>query len=1015
MTQRNNFQARKTKTILSRFELGMLYFFVFATGGAGLIYEVTWQKYLSRIMGSDTMATAVIMGVFLGGLSLGYYLCGKLSTRVTNHLKAYALLEAIIAVWCMSFPYIFSAFYSLTESWSFEPPIYMIVEGVISSFILIGIPTICMGATVPMLTRGISTTLNESTSVHARIYGVNTFGAFLGTLVAGFWLIPFWGLPLTMLGTAVLNFAAAAFFYFISHVPAFQPVEASTSKTTSSAKVADLPSSSISRPRLSQKRVLLYIIAFLSGFYVMTMENVLFRIANLSFGSSSYSFSMVLSVFLVGIAIGSFVVSRLRRIPSNLLFFNQLGLAVLLMGLYLTLDYWPYWAHLIRILFQSNVAGFYAYYFCGFVVLLLILIPALVFAGATLPIAFHELKEDLENVGRHSGLLLSWNTMGNLLGSLLGGIVLYYFFNCQEVFLIAVILSAVSALLASWRAPFALRITSLGMILIAFVLFAVTPFFNMKHFAVGTFRIRKASNTSFEGADSFFSEFFSTNHVLSQKDGPACSVAVIETKYQGNQRWPSSQAIVVNGKSDSNTVEDIYTLRLSAHIPSLLARERRNAFIVGLGTGVTAGQLALYPEYERIHVAEISPGVVDALPYFEKATGGVHKDPRLSIYKGDAFRVLSRSEDKWDVVVSEPSNPWVTGVDMLYTSEFYKLVKNHLAPGGVFLQWIHIYSASREMVGMVANTLDQEFEEVSAFYGANEDILFVARNESVTEGDLMRAERVLNENQAARAALSELDIDSFDALLLRQIWSPSVIKGKFWNYGIQTLDNPVLHYIAGKDFFMGKFAPASTVFSYSSSSYSEEYLLVRKYSDWISKDLTVEEVKSFTRSAKGHLQESSPLPIRPLIKLKAHLANPERHPLSSTEEKAFSVPLIRLIGELADNEEVWNRFGLKGAPMRLKAEMMLRHLKKLRRWIAPYPIDGLKKLLRLGIKNTTKPRERNWFVLQLARLVLMEGASKSVINEVFSFAIRGEEGKIIIAEHDMKLFENVELMMARIR
>ena len=171
------------------------YAVIFLTGAAGLVYQVTWQKYLSRLLGADSIATSIILATFLGGLSLGYYLCGKFSTRLKHPLRGFALLEGVIGIWALAFPVIFAMVDTLTRSWSFSAPAVILFQGVLCSAFLIGIPTVCMGGTVPLMTRGISQNLKESTNVHATIYSINTAGAVLGTLLAGFVLIPSFGLP----------------------------------------------------------------------------------------------------------------------------------------------------------------------------------------------------------------------------------------------------------------------------------------------------------------------------------------------------------------------------------------------------------------------------------------------------------------------------------------------------------------------------------------------------------------------------------------------------------------------------------------------------------------------------------------------------------------------------------------------------------------------------------------------------------------------------------------------------
>ena len=411
---------------------------IFLTGAAGLVYQVTWQKYLSRLLGADSIATAIILATFLGGLSLGYFLCGKFSTRLKHPLRGFAFLEGAIGIWCLAFPTIFAAIDGLTRSWSFSAPVVILFQGVLCSALLIGVPTVCMGGTVPLMTRGISPNLKEATSVHATIYSVNTAGAVLGALLAGFYLIPRFGLPTTVRGAAIVNLGASLFFLLIAFWVKPHPAE-------------EIDPVSPGNPRQTSRRFpapILYIVAFTSGFYVMMLENVLIRFTNFAIGSSSYSFSLIVAVFILSIAVGSYIVSRLQKIPASLLFWNQFLIAVLLLAVYYSLDTWPYWAHLIRTGAQSSATGFWLYYITVFVVLTGILILPVACMGATIPIAFHELKRDLHNVGRHSGLLLSWNTIGNLTGSIIGGMVLYYALNNERIFLFAVLLAGVGRELA---------------------------------------------------------------------------------------------------------------------------------------------------------------------------------------------------------------------------------------------------------------------------------------------------------------------------------------------------------------------------------------------------------------------------------------------------------------------------------------------------------------------------------------------------------------------------------------
>ncbi len=982
-----------------------LYFFVFATGAAGLIYEVTWQKYLSRLLGSDSMATAIILGTFLGGLSLGYYLCGKFSIHIKNHFKAYAWMECIIGAWCLCFPSIFDAVESISQYWSFLPPVMMIIQGLFCSMLLMGIPTMCMGSTIPFLTRGISLNVEEATRVHSIVYAVNTAGAFLGTLVAGFYLIPEYGLPLTVMGTAVLNLGAFVFFYFQS-----------TNEETEALQVYEKEAAE--KPVRHEEKVkagssvypqgILCLVAFISGFYVMTLENILIRITNLSLGSSSYSFSLIVSVFIFSIAVGSWVLGRFKHISSYFLFVNQFLITLFMLVIYSTLDTWPYWAHVIRIMFQPNMAGFYGYYIAVFLTLISVLLLPVGLMGATVPIVFHEIKRDLKNVGKHSGIVFSLNTIGNLAGSLVGGIVLYYFFNNGGIFLTAILITALSTCVVGWYLPKKFFLSGVFVVLSVMV-FTFFPLYNGKNFILSPFVHQNFLPYSLEGPQQFFNNFFNGMKVLFCIDGPVASVSVIDVGSSPAHK-SGSIAIVINGKPDSTTKADDDTLKLCAHLPALLAKEKKDVMLIGLGTGVTAGELTLYPDIEHIDIAEISPSVVKALPYFSEHTNNVHEDPRVSIHQGDAFRILKRSRKKWNIIISEPSNPWVMGIDQLFTQEFYKLAKEKLAADGILLQWIHVYSADINMLGMVLNTVQNEFKYVRAFMANQGDLQIFASDKLFSVDDIARAEKTLGKNKRVKKSLKEINIESFDAILIREIFSPTYINEKFSKYGLQTMDNPRLHYMAGKSYFLGKSVSSGIIFSPDTAFYADDYLISKKYNDWANLAFTKDTMNSLLDSSKD-IFSNEYLPMANAIMLKAYLGNPDMYRISLERAKIFRTDIISFIVDYPENEERWNEIHLKGAPFREKAQVLLDHVDRTRNWIVPYDVDGLKRLLVEGASNGKDVYEKNWCALQAIKLLIYEKADNTSINTVYNQMEKGEEGNIKIYKKDEALLREVDQLM----
>jgi spermidine synthase len=982
-----------------------LFFFVFATGAAGLIYEVAWQKYLGRLLGSDTMATAVILATFLGGLSAGYYLCGKLTTKVKNHFKAYALLEGVIAVWGLGFPAIFTFIDLATKSWSFSPPVLIILQGMLCSAVLMGIPTICMGGTIPLLTRGVSRNVVEATGVHARVYGVNTAGAFAGTLGAGFFLIPSLGLPLTVMSTAVLNLSAALFFFLSSAV-----VEKRRALVRAGAE-ADVTLQTSAPPRYPP--LVLYTVAFLSGFYVMTLENVLIRLVNLSLGSSSYSFTMIVSVFVLSIAVGSIMVGRMKDLRPRLLFFNQLLIALLLLVVYFSLDTWPYWAHIIRISFQSNAAGFWAYWTCVFLVLLALLVLPVSLMGATVPIAFHEIKRDLASVGRHSGLLFSWNTIGNLVGSLAGGVVLFTVMNIPGIFSLAVFFAALSACLAAWKLSLKHLAAAGTLAAASLVMIFLTPSYEIKNFALGTFRIREPLPYSFGGPRDFFARFNADWKLIYYKDGPMTSAGVIESLAAGPPFPFKPRSIIVNGKSDSSTAKDLYTTKLSAHIPALMAERRKNVLVIGMGTGVTAGELTLYPDVEKIDIAEIAPTVVRALPYFSKDTHGVQNDPRVQIHLGDAFRILGRSDKKWDIIISEPSNPWVTGVDSLYTTEFYRLARQHMTKTGLLVQWTHTYDSSPEMMGMIVKTLVREFGQTHVFLGNSGDVLMLASSRRFSASDIERAEAAFGQLDKVRQSLKILKVETLESILVRELWTPSYLSYFFADFGLQTMDNPRLHYMAGKRFFLGTGLPDDFLFGPDGAPYVDEYLMVMKHGDWRDFSFSPAETKalqsSFDRELRGGFQ-----PIVSALKLKAFLEDPAASPLTEKEKKTFRPELVRLITGKSGSEEDWSAAGLKGASFRERAQALLGHVAKTRSWIVPYPLEGLKSLLEKGMAQEREDHEKNWCALQLALLATYGDKSAKSARKILGSAVRGKGGKILLKKEDEALLKSLQIRLSKL-
>jgi predicted membrane-bound spermidine synthase len=683
-------------------------------GFAGLVYEVAWQKYLAVLLGSHGEATAAVLAIFLGGLSAGYALFGRATRwllerarhreRPPRLLSFYALAEAGIGLYGLLFPILFSAAqYCSLLAPSGHDALGFAFDVALSA-LLIGPPAVLMGGTIPILTLALAGDLRRATRVHAWVYGLNTVGAFAGALAGGFFLVPQLGLDGVVRVMGCLNLAAALAFAGLER---------------GAARVApDLaePAAGEPVPRFAAWAG----VALLAGFAMMALQTTLNRIGALALGSSQFTFAMVVAVFVLCLALGSLVVSALPRIPRSLIVGSQWSLVGLLFPLYLATPDVTYWTHVIRVRLGARDAVFSEYQLVIFLATLAVLALPIGLSGALLPLLFHQLRRKVRDLGAVAGRLYAWNTVGSLLGALLGGYLLLMWLDLHHVYRIAMACLAVSAgmltLLVLDRTP---RTIFALVLLPTLAAIALLPAWSASQLTAGTFRDRRQIPASLLGSEIFFERRL-TLDVLFHDDDPTSTVSVGSPWSQ-----PENVALYVNGKPEGSLVGDYPTMALSALIPAELAERHERCFVIGLGTGVTAGELAALEETREVTVAEISRGVIASNPLFEAGNHGAWKHPKVKILRGDAFRTLLRSSGRYDVIVSEPSNPWVTGVEMLFSREFLEAARARLAPGGVYGQWFHAYESDEEIVSLILRTYASVFPHVSIWFTNATDMLLL--------------------------------------------------------------------------------------------------------------------------------------------------------------------------------------------------------------------------------------------------------------------------------------------------
>ena len=801
------------------------------TGVSGLVYEVAWQRWLATLLGSHSEATAAVLGIYLGGLSLGYALFGRVTALLVRRAAergeppslalAYGVVEAAIGVWAWLFPPLFALAQALSFRLHLPSPGLAFAVDVLFAALLIGPPTVMMGGTIPMLTQALSRSLADATRLHALVYAFNTAGAFLGALAAAFWLVPTLGLVGVLRAMGAINVFAGAAFVVLGLTS--RAAAGATAEGTPGATDEAADANVEAETRVVPGFAAFACIALLSGFAMMTAQTVLIRLSGLAFGSSHFTFAMVVAAFVLCIALGSFGVSALRRIPPGLIVASQWTLVASLLLLYANLEDAPFWAHVLRAQFGTDAASFLPYYLTAFATILAVLAVPILLSGATLPLLFHHLSARVGDLGAVAGRLYSWNTVGSLLGALLGGYVLLFWLDLHAVFRVACGALILGATLLTLQMPGrGMRVAALVLPVVTLVALLALPAWAPDRLSAGLFRNREPIPGAASGPDAFFADAHDVD-LLFYRDDPVASIAVKEFPIWGGQK---TRSIISNGKPDGSLILDYPTTALLALVPALLADKAERAFVIGYGAGVTVGELAALKSMREVVVAEISPAVMEAAPYFDDGNLHASVNAKTRVLVSDAYRALLRSEGPFDVIVSEPSNPWVTGVEMLFSREFLSAARAQLSPGGVFAQWFHSYETDDATLDLVLRTYVSVFDRVAVWYTMSNDLLLLGFREPDATVDLDRLAR-----RAAlpdfHAGLVRSGVKGLPALLAHELKPIGAVPPPRDGDEVHTLLHPILSHHAARAFFRGGVARLEGVPPGAAAAGQEPLLLDR--------------------------------------------------------------------------------------------------------------------------------------------------------------------------------------------
>jgi spermidine synthase len=672
------------------------------SGATGLIYEVLWARMLGLVFGATTLAVSTVLAAFMGGLALGSALAGKLAARIQKPLSTYGAMEIGIAVYALLVPFLFrwvDHVYALI--WQQLHPGYFafsLWRFLLSGLVLL-IPTTLMGATLPVLAVAIvRSSITDSNSV-TRLYACNLVGAILGTLVAGFVLLPLLGVRTTIAVAAVLNVLVGI-------------VAISLQRTTK----LDAPPVIVEESIATTDYDKFWLFAALaSGFVTISTQVSWTRILTMIIGSSTYAFSIVVALFLIGLAIGAWLVARKDRsqgLRLTVLKVEVLTAVSIVLSLFV-LNKTP--AVLVTIGLKLKVASWVGLLLLQiFCATLLILVPAMLM-GMVMPLVLVWAVNQTSSVAR-VGRSYAINTIGAIAGAFITGFLLIPKTSTRFTLLFAATCCLAVACIAyrpaePARDPALKRALAIGLIpFLIVLLFIVSPPMNLADLSIGAYDslVRVLAQTREGPADQTDPEQRQEVHeLLMYREGPTATVSV--------RRDQNTLSLAINGRTNaSDSAFDMPTQVMLGRLPVLIAPRIDNGLIIGYATGITVGAMLQSP-VQSVTCVELEPATIEASRYFEHINNHPLQDPRTKLIIDDARTFLRVTPNRYDMIVSEPSHPWVPGVANLFTQEFFELGRDRLNDDGVFVQWLQIYQLSTESLRSVLATYRKVFPHVLMF------------------------------------------------------------------------------------------------------------------------------------------------------------------------------------------------------------------------------------------------------------------------------------------------------------
>ncbi len=757
------------------------------SGATALVYQVVWTRLLTLFFGSTILAVSTVLAVFMGGLAIGSAILGSRADRIEEPIRFYGKLELVIGLLAMATPLTFAAIekaYILingTASLGFWEA--ALLRFALSSLLLLP-PTIMMGGTLPVLTKVF---LAESGSNTARpislLYFINTLGAVIGATAAGMFLLQWMGIQALLIAGGLVN---VAIFVFAWRMPLMrQTVPASELPEQGGQGTAD-------KSGWSASAILATVILFFSGMAALIYEVAWTRVLTLVIGSSTYAFTLMLATFLIGIALGSALIRRysLGRKPGlGLLALCQILIGVLALGTAAIFGLLP---DAFVSLFGAVGNNYNLFLMANFLLCFMVMVPATLFMGASFPVASALVVESFGSSGRRIGLLYAGNTIGAILGAFLAGFVLLPKLGIQQTLTLTIFINLASGLALSLyvltkerggKNILAPAISTVVMLLLALIW---QPEWDKLKMTSGPY----AYAVQYQKMP--IEQRLAKIGQLYYREGPMATVSVIQ---EGKH-----VRLVVEGKTDAGNYRDMTTQVLAGHLPLLVKPEADDVLVIGYASGITAGAVGRH-DVKGIDCVEIEPAMREASAFFAEENYHIIDDSRFRLIVDDARSYVLAANKKYDVIISEPSNPWQAGSSRLFTREAFVNARNSLKEGGLMAQWMHLYGVDVETFRLVVRTFMSVFPHVSLWADPEfPDVIFLGSSEPVRI-DPVALNELFEKNAKVASSLTRIGYPNaasvFKAFLLGEEESR-----QFAQTGVLNTDNlPLLEYRAPKSLY----------------------------------------------------------------------------------------------------------------------------------------------------------------------------------------------------------------------